>query len=84
MELWSEFTINHLVSHGMFEEQANKVLDRCRQDEILKPMGGRWNDTVDGYPPQMKAVVLLSVRKVAVDWIDENIPMAWFRGMFTD
>lgn len=43
-----------------------------------------WDDTVDGYPPQLLAVLWLGVRRAAVDWIDENLPKAWYRPMFVD
>ena len=55
--------------------------------DVVKAEGGsamerRWNDQVDDYPPQLLAVLLMSVNTAALEWIDANLPKAFYRDMF--
>ena len=71
-----------LVENGMFPEQAKAVMQEVVTDEASAPMSGRWTDDVDGYPPELFAVIWFSVKEHALAWIDANLPKAWFRSMF--
>lgn len=71
-----------LVEHGLWPDEANMVLDDAEKSEVLEPMFGRWKDSVDGYPPQMFAAVWISIKSVAVEWIDANKPKHFARTMF--
>ena len=74
---------DHLFNNGMFESDVNKVIELSKKDEVLSDaMEGRWNDEVEGYPPFMVSIFLTSLNSVAVKYIDENIPKAWFRPVF--
>lgn len=79
---WMQWAIAQLVNNGMFENQAKAVMDEVVKHPSNEPMKDRWNDRVDGYPPQMQAVCLLSIKTQALEWIDKNCPQAWFRPMF--
>lgn len=81
---WLQWAIAQLVDRGMFETQAKAVMEAAMADPVNEAMQGRWNDAVDGYPPQMQAVCLVSIKSQALKWIDQNCPQAWFRAMFTD
>lgn len=76
---WAE---GYCRERGMFPDQAKAVIDALAADEIGKPMLGRWDDRVDGYPPPMMAVLAISIDDRAVRWIDANCPKAWFRPVF--
>lgn len=80
---WLQWAIAQLVDRGMFEDQAKAVMVLVQADPVNEPMKDRWNDRVDGYPPQMQAVCLVSIKSQALEWIDKNCPKAWFRSMFT-
>ena len=70
----------YLVGNGMFDNQAEAVLQRMKAGDDV--MLHRWSDDTSEYPDVMLNVILLSARRHALDWIDENIPQAWFRGCF--
>ena len=70
-----------LMDYGMFDMQAETVLDRIA-DEPDDPMAGRWNDRAEDYPPVMFDVLWLAVSREALAYIDEAHPQAWFRDMF--
>lgn len=72
-----------LVSHGMFESQAEKVIAEAKTDDVLDSFKSRWNETLDAYPEVMLNVVWTGVKSVALKWIDSNIPQAWYRDVFT-
>lgn len=40
--------------------------------------------TTGEYPSAVKALVLMALKKVALGWIDDNTPQAWYRPMFED
>ena len=77
-----EKAIEMLTSRGMFDAQAEAVVERVVADEANAPMRDRWDDDVAGYPEPMLAVLWFTVRTNAVEWIDEHCPKAWYRPMF--
>ena len=72
-----------LFEHGMLEEDAENVLRLAEDDPSMESMKARWNDA-ECYPPQMFAVWWVSLKAVAVKWIDANMPQAWYRAMFAE
>lgn len=68
-----------LFNHGMFENQANAVIKIMKED---KAMVNRWNDDTGEYPDSVLNVLWLSVKAAALEYIDENCPLAWFRSLF--
>jgi hypothetical protein len=80
---FKEFVIKYLFDNGMFQDQAQQVFDAMSKDESNAAMD-RWDDDIEDYPEQMRAVVILLARQAAVKWIDANLPMAWYRPMFAD
>lgn len=79
-----ERVIELLVSNGMFAGQAEEVLVALQADPSNAAMDGRWNDDAEGYPPQLWPVLQMVARRAALTYIDEKVPLAWFRPMFTD
>lgn len=71
-----------LISNGMFDTQAIAVLAQAKDDTILSDFKGRWGHDVGDYPAMMTNVVWAGVKRIAVKWIDANVPEAWFRPMF--
>lgn len=76
--------IQLMVNNGMFESDAAKVFEQVEADPANDAMKGRWNDDVNGYPPQMVNILWLSVKRNAAEWIATNQPQAWYRPMFED
>lgn len=44
--------------------------------------GRRWRDDIEGYPKPFWAVMMLTLNRRAVEYIDANKPMHWARPMF--
>lgn len=81
---FSELVTSYLEKNGMFPNQSNAVLAKVQASEAGQTMKGRWNDDVSGYPDIMQGLVLLSANDCAVEYIDAEIPKAWFRPMFVN
>jgi len=82
-----ELGIKELTSRGMFDNQAKEVMDRVVEDSKNKDsannsMNSRWTDDIDGYPAPMKVVIYMGIEPIALEYIKEKIPEAWFRPMF--
>jgi len=75
-----QYFMEYLTDRGLFEDQAKSVIVNAHVD--LEERFDRWDDPVEDYPDTMLAIVLISVNEAAIAWIDENIPQAWYRGMF--
>lgn len=75
-----------LTEHGLWpNERVDDVIERCKNhNTLLKEMVNRWNDKIDDYPPQLLAVLWLSVKLITVEYIDEVIPLAFYRPMFAN
>jgi len=71
-----------LVENGMFDSQAAAVIERVKADEANEPMASRWKDDISDYPPQLLAVLWLTVRRIALAYIEETCPLVWFKPMF--
>ena len=79
-----ESVLEFLVSNGMFPEQAEQVFDLVKSAPENDAMLARWNDQQDAYPDVIMKMALLSAKEKAVEWIDENLPRAWYRPMFAN
>lgn len=91
---------NMLIERGMFESQAEAVMNLAlptlnkqaenvngteMQDNIEVPVAPyviTWDAPATDYPSVMYALWFASIKPIALKWIDENKPQAWFREMF--
>lgn len=73
-----------LSERGMFEEQCIAVMEQVKADKVNESMATRWEDAADDYPAIMLTVLWLSVKDHALAYIDANLPLAWFRPLFTE
>lgn len=83
-----EKLIDMLVSRGMFESQAKTVIELAIP-EIEKDANevGSYSIDLDSpeedYPEALyKAWFKVIIKPIALKWIDENKPHAWFRDIF--
>jgi hypothetical protein len=74
-----------LVDNGMFDDQAKKVMEVAipRIEALTPDYKITWDRPAEEYPDPVYAAIWLHLRGIALEWIDENIPKAWFRPMFT-
>ena len=81
---FKEKMVELLHGQGMFQSQAEAVVELVIADPANEAMKGRWNEDIAGYPPEIVAVLWLSTKHTAREWIAENCPRAWFRPLFDD
>jgi hypothetical protein len=70
-----------LEDMGMFPSQAEAVLELAIL-ELDKNTGLNWTDKADAYPPLIYNIALGLIKPIALEWIEQNIPQAWFKPMF--
>jgi hypothetical protein len=73
-----------LVDNGMSENQAKQVM-HLAIPEIDKLSGIykiTWDRPASEYPESIYRVLWITIKQVAIKWIDKNLPAAWFRPMF--
>jgi len=73
-----------LVDNGMFENQANKVLDIAipRIEAATPRYRFTWDRPAEEYPDILYKIMWFEVKKAAKEWLAENAPEAWYRPMF--
>lgn len=84
-----------LFEMGMFESQATKVIDLAipeiqkmqptmagEEDEQPEQYQVKWESPSTDYPDGIYNLWFHKVKEVALKWIDENCPNAWFRELF--
>lgn len=79
-----EKLIQMCVDRGMSQQQAKEVVDNAVPD-MNKEAGNyriTWNRPANEYPDVMYSTWFVTVARHAVEWIETNMPQAWFRPMF--
>ncbi len=82
METTKQKCLKMLTNRGMFENQAEQVLERALPEIEIGNYEITWNRPASEYPEPLYAVINVILNKVALEWIDENLPEAWFRPFF--
>lgn len=68
-----------LQNHGLFRDQAEKVMLECRENQDLFPnMSNRWDHSIDDYPAFFTTALWMGVKETAIEWGKENAPKAWW------
>jgi hypothetical protein len=75
--------IEELYNRGLFEEQAQEIMDAVKAAPENESMQGRWTDRATGYPNVLINALWFSVNDAAIEWMDKNAPHHWARPMFT-
>lgn len=68
-----------LINRGIFDDEAAEVVRLAMDHESLADMKQRWMEDTGNYPKMMVSIVWISVQAIALDYIDNNCPKAWFR-----
>ncbi len=84
METIKQKLTRMLMQNGMSGTQANEVIDLAipRMNDIVEDYNIDFNDSSDTYPEAIYTVLFMTVKVTALKWIEDNIPMAWFKPMF--
>lgn len=75
---------NMLVNKGMFESQANEVMNIAEPElnKLVNDYKITFDRPADEYPSEIYTILFMALRPIALKWIEENIPMAWYKPMF--
>jgi hypothetical protein len=73
-----------LVENGMFESQAEKVVDIAipELNKLVDSYQITFDRPADEYPSSLYAVLFIAIKPIALKWIEENLPQVWFKPMF--
>jgi len=77
-----EHFLNKLFQSGLFEDEAEQIMDRFIADEANKAMKGRWSEPVDAYPPLLIGLIWTAIKSETLAWINVHKPGAWYRSLF--
>lgn len=75
-----DFFTKQLTSLGMFPNQAKDVMTITM--ERHSEMKGRWDEDITSYPQQLQNIIWLSIEDIALEYIEKNVPEAWFKPIF--
>lgn len=77
-----EKVIKQLEDNGMFLEQAEQVFKKAQPLLKRDDYTITWDRPASEYPEPFYNVLWVMIKPIALQWIDENCPQAWFRPMF--
>ena len=79
-----EYLIKILISMGMFESQAIKVMEIAipKIHKLTDHYRINFDDDSETYPRPIYNVLMLGIKPIALEWINENAPEAWYKPMF--
>lgn len=73
-----------LIQLGFSEKQAKEALDKGKA--YLKALSDdykiKWDYSYVHYEERLLNAMFVIMRPAILQWIDDNIPQAWFRAMF--
>lgn len=79
---FEEYAKDYLQQRGMFPTQALAVLEKFKAAKEAESMIGRWQENIEDYPGVLLIGITLTLNSCALEWIDENLPLAWYRPLF--
>lgn len=63
---------NFLVNNGISERHINSIIEIAQNHEDLECMNGRWDNDISDYPNNMIVIFLVSIEKIAKEWLCKN------------
>lgn len=70
----------YLDSCGVSSKGISEIIEATKSlSDFVK-----WDDNTTDYPDTVLRVIVVSVNRQAIIWIDENCPKAWYRPLFLD
>jgi len=79
---FEEKLMSMIIERGLTIPDAGEIIALAKVDERIVSMDNRWTDNIEGYPDTMISLLWMSVKDIAVEWIDANCPKAWFRNLY--
>ena len=80
-----EKLMQSVVKKGLSLLEATHVVELAipKIDELVPNYDITWNRPSEEYPNMLYVIMSPIVNGVALEWIEENCPQAWFKPMFT-
>ena len=69
----------------MFDDQADEVMKIATGHETFaSTIGDHWDSEMSGYTAKVTMVrtLWIGIKPIALEYIEENMPDAWFKPMF--
>lgn len=79
---FAKYIEERLIENGIWPHDAPKIIQMIMDDN--EAMKGRWHEDISGYPLMIMITLWMTAKRVALKFIDENQPQAWYRPMFTE
>ncbi len=77
--------INQRINNKADKPVKNYVKELYENEiKIQKPYHITWESPASDYPESLYGLWFITLKPIALKWIDDNIPQAWFRMMFLD
>ena len=77
-----ERALKTLTSNGMFPSQAEKVFQLALPKMETPDHTTTWDKDSSEYPDVLYVVWAMILRDAALEWIDANLPEAWYHPLF--
>jgi hypothetical protein len=73
-----------LVNNGMFESQAKEIMGIAipELNNLVEDYQITFDRSASEYYPSVIYVLFLAIKPIALKWIEEKMPMAWYKPMF--
>jgi hypothetical protein len=73
-----EWAIDYCYQRGIFQEQAEIIINNIVKNEIIIP----WDTDINKYDDRLKIVLAVSINAYAIEYIEKECPKAWFKELF--
>jgi len=73
-----------LIDSGMFPTQAKEVMILAipELNDLVEDYSITFDRPSDEYPEVIYGVLFISIKPIALQWLEDNIPMAWYKPIF--
>ena len=73
-----------LENMGMFTSQAEEVIKLAipELNKVIPDYSITWDSPYTDYPDTLYMVMMVTIKPIALKWIEKNAPEAWFKPMF--
>lgn len=73
-----------LIKRGMFDSQVESIMKIAipELNELVGRYDITWDRPSDEYPDVIYNILFIAIKPIALKWINENKPKAWFKPMF--
>lgn len=71
---------SRLEESGIWPQDVQSILELAKKG--MPTMDDVWSRSTIGYNPVVLNVAWIAVKSIALEWIEENQPNAWYKPMF--